>query len=137
MLRDAWQSQNPHSRRRMHIPWCAVQPSLCSHTYLAHLSFLGMHVVQTVRTDHLIPSYALTPAQMTSLLSAAQLVHHITHHISKHGRALGACPANSRARNALPSLPSSQVEFCRRVPRSYKCWYSLSGLLQAQISNLS
>ncbi|KAF8476316.1 hypothetical protein DFH94DRAFT_758427 [Russula ochroleuca] len=38
---------------------------------------LGIHVVRTLHADvthHLVPSYALTPAHMTSLLSAAQLV---------------------------------------------------------------
>ncbi|KAH9984922.1 hypothetical protein BJV77DRAFT_1086941 [Russula vinacea] len=38
---------------------------------------LGIHVVRTLHPDvthHIVPSYALTPAHMTSLLSAAQLV---------------------------------------------------------------
>ncbi|KAH9018546.1 hypothetical protein EDB84DRAFT_1403831 [Lactarius hengduanensis] len=38
---------------------------------------LGVHVVRTLHPDithHLVPSHALTPAHMTSLLSAAQLV---------------------------------------------------------------
>ncbi|KAI0300679.1 hypothetical protein B0F90DRAFT_398184 [Multifurca ochricompacta] len=41
------------------------------------LASLGVHVVRTHHPDithHLIPSYALTPAHMTSLLSAVQLV---------------------------------------------------------------
>jgi hypothetical protein len=43
----------------------------------SNLFFLGIHVVRTLHPDvthHLVPSYALTPAHMTSLLSAAQLV---------------------------------------------------------------
>src|SRR6266702_1090456 len=38
---------------------------------------IGVHVVRTLHPDithHLVPSHALTPAHMTSLLSAAQLV---------------------------------------------------------------
>ena len=38
---------------------------------------LGVHVVRTLHpeiTHHLVPSYALTPSHMTSLLSASQLV---------------------------------------------------------------
>jgi hypothetical protein len=38
---------------------------------------LGVHIVRTLHPDithHLVPSYALTPAHMTSLLFAAQLV---------------------------------------------------------------
>jgi len=42
-----------------------------------HSFFLGVHVVRTLHPDithHLVPSLALTPAHITSLLSAAQLV---------------------------------------------------------------
>ncbi|KAH9961776.1 hypothetical protein BC827DRAFT_1201768 [Russula dissimulans] len=55
----------------------AVQPFLCVLDYTSHSFSSGVHVVRTLHPDithHLVPSYALTPAHMTSLLSAAQLV---------------------------------------------------------------
>src|SRR6266852_566063 len=65
------------------FPSTAVHPSVCRATisllpYLSsNSSALGVHVVRTLHpeiTHHLVPSYALTPGHMISLLSAAQLV---------------------------------------------------------------
>jgi hypothetical protein len=47
------------------------------HTHPSNSFALGVHVVRMLHpeiTHHLVPSYALTPGHMTSLLSAAQLV---------------------------------------------------------------
>jgi hypothetical protein len=54
----------------------ATIPSL-PYPPFSNLFSLGIHVVRTLHPDvthHIVPSYALTPAHMTSLLSAAQLV---------------------------------------------------------------
>ena len=72
---------DPHSHRRLRVSRCAVQPS-SSLPYLPFSSLfsLGIHIVRTLHPDvnhvthHLVPSYALTPAHMTCILSAAQLV---------------------------------------------------------------
>jgi len=78
LLRNARKSQNPDIRRRLRFHRCAAQPSVCFHACSFSLGLpLGVHVVRTLHPDithHLVPSYALAPAHMTSLLSAAQLV---------------------------------------------------------------
>src|SRR5260221_487971 len=57
---------------------CHTTLSVCFHALRFSPSLpLGVHVVQVLHADimhHLVPSYTLTPAHMTSLLSTTQLI---------------------------------------------------------------
>jgi len=81
--RESAASKRPEKLERLFTSTAAL-PLVCRATIcflpcsaVLTPSPLGVHVVQTLHPDithHLVPSYALTPAHMTSLLSAAQLV---------------------------------------------------------------